>query len=59
MAVNKFTGQHHEDELAIASRIQGIYKEIDNFQNTVTTDTAKVEALFTQHFRGTRDGVGR
>ena len=35
MTVNKFRGQHHGDELAAASGIQGMYKETDNFQDTV------------------------
>jgi hypothetical protein len=41
MAVNKFTGQHHGDELAVASGIQGIYKETGNFQNTVKYEYRK------------------
>jgi hypothetical protein len=35
MAVNKFRGQRHGDELAAASGIQGIYKGTGIFQNTV------------------------
>jgi hypothetical protein len=35
LAVNIFKGQHHGDELAVASGIQEIYKDTDDFQNTV------------------------